>query len=131
MPNFLKIFFSAIFICCLIAKIYLAIINRHWFNCNEGLFLMLLLVAVLVTMKTTWIIGICLASYGIYYFLFRAVWESWPRSAEFTTPLRLFFFDNLNSHSLFDRVLKLFPFVFYFLFLILLLIPKIRKAYWN
>jgi hypothetical protein len=131
MSNILRNFFVGLLSVCLIVKIYLVLLGKYQLDINGLFFLILLIVSIIIKTKTTWIIAIGLAFYGIYYFLFRMQFESWPRAAEFTSSLKFLLWGNVGPFNRLHFFMRFFPFVFYCVFLIILFIPKVRKAYCN
>jgi hypothetical protein len=118
------------FIFLIILEIYLAASNHGLRSLGIGriLILLLLITIMIYRNRISWLLGITLFSYSIYYFFFKAVYASSPSAIEFTTALNRVFFGNYTGNILWHYI-TLFPFAFYFIALIIFLLKPTRIYY--
>ncbi len=124
----LKGFLVALFIFLILFNIILTIMAGATLHMMSMAVLLTLIMVFIFKKRVSWIIAVCLFTYGIFYFLFSSIYKSPPGALEFTSTLNTFLFGGYSGNPL-RYVIHLFPFVFYTVSLIVFLTKPVRKQY--
>jgi hypothetical protein len=118
----------ALFIFLILFNIFLTIFLDASSHKMSIAVLLTLILVLIYKKKVAWITGVCLFTYGVYYFLFISVHKSEPGALEFTATLNTFLFGGYTGNPL-RHIIHLLPFVFYTVSLIVFLTKSVRKDY--
>jgi hypothetical protein len=119
-----------LFISLIILEICLSVCHHQLVSSGVRRILILSLLITIIIYRTriSWLLGIFLFSYSIYYFFFMAVYASVPSAIEFTYSLNRILFGNYTGNRV-RAYIDLFPFIFYLLALIVFLLKPTRIYY--
>ena len=123
-----KCIFITIFVLLILFNIGLSIFLGATFNKMSVVVLLTLVLVLTYKKRICWIIGVCLFSYGVYYFLFIDAYKSSPGALEFTSTLETFLFGGYTGNPL-RRIIHFFPLGFYAVALVTFLTTAVRKQY--
>ena len=118
----------ALFVFLILFNIVLTIIAGATFHKMSIAVLLTLIMIFIYKKRISWMIAVCLFTYGIFYFLFSSIYKSAPGAIEFTSTLNIFLFGGYTGNPL-RYVIYLFPFLFYAVSLIVFLTKPVRKHY--
>jgi hypothetical protein len=118
----------ALFIFLILFNIALTIIAGATLHKMSIVVLLTLIMIFIFKKRISWMIAVCLFTYGIFYFLFISIYKSAPGVLEFTSTLNTFLFGGYTGNPL-RHILHLFPFLFYTVSLIVFLTKPVRKHY--
>ena len=118
----------AVFIFLILFNIGLSIFLGATLHKMSIVILLTLILVLIYKRKVSWIIAVCLCSYGVYYFLFINAYKSAPGALEFTSTLNTFLFGGYTGNPL-RRIIGLLPFAYYAVALVVFLTTPVRKQY--
>ena len=118
----------AIFIFLIVLNICLTIFLGTPFHKMGTVILSTLILVLIYKNSVSWIIGICLFAYGVYYSLFTIFYNAEPGALEFTSPLNTLIFGGYTGNPL-RHIIHLFPFAFYVVSLIAFLTKSVCRQY--
>ena len=118
----------ALFIFLILFNIALTIIAGATLHKMSIAVLLTLIIIFIHKKRVSWMIAVCLFTYGIFYFLFSSIYKSASGAIEFTSTLNTFLFGGYTGNP-WRHVIHLFPFVFYAVSLIVFLTKPVRKHY--
>lgn len=126
----IKITILLFFLLFILLKAYLMIFQQRSLDFKGVLFLILLIIIFVYNRPITWLIGIAIFAYALYYFFFIAPTASATSMIEFTNPLIILLFGDHTGQKL-RHMLKLFPYFFFGICLILFTTKPIRQLYFK